>query len=157
MKALLLYVLNMQENSRFSLGEGKLQLKYNSPMNTSCSLCHKGLVFLQPYHPSLRHSQTFQTFFVAVLKGFAIHLHGIQDHNLQMISSFLLMLDEEVKITCKYKSKLLKYKSKLLASKNELSKQIFYFFTVTITSTFSFGILHFTFEHLKSKTRKLVF
>ena len=60
------------------------------------------------------------------------------------------MIDEKVKVSYEYKNKL-------LASKNELLKQFFYFFSVMMTSTFSFGNLHFIFEHLKSKTRKLVF
>ena len=39
------------------------------------------------------------------------------------------MIDEEVKISCEYMSKL-------LASKNEPLKQIFYFFSVRMASTF---------------------
>ena len=61
-----------------------------------------------------------------------------------MISSFLLMIDEEMKISCEYKSKL-------LASKNELLKQIF-LLLCNDDLYISFGILHFIFEHLKSNT-----
>ena len=60
------------------------------------------------------------------------------------------MIDEEVKISYEYKSKF-------LASKNELLKKVFLLLQWKDDLYIFSCILHFIFEHLKSKIGKLFF